>query len=165
MSSRSFSFTGRAGRRMALLALISLVVVAGCKGPVDGTNQKQPTGTLQISRGNRILLTLDVKLAITQAAQAKGLMGVKSLPKNSGMAFLFSGPVRFGFFMKDTLIPLDIAFWNSDGAVLEVLQMEPCTQADCPLYAPGSDYVGAVEVNKGRMAAAGVMPGDKVTVR
>lgn len=140
-------------------------MAAGCSKSIDGANSGSPRSELEISRGGKELLALKVQLALTPADQSKGLMGVKSLPDDSGMAFLFAAPVQYGFFMKDTLIPLDIAFWDEQGKIVDILQMEPCRSDPCPSFIPDSPYVGALEVNKGLLASEGIKPGDKVELK
>jgi hypothetical protein len=80
------------------------------------------------------------------------------------MLFLFPEDHRGGFWMKNTLIPLSIAFLDADGQVLAVLDMEPCRADPCPIYDPGVSYRSALEVNQGALARWGVGAGDVVTV-
>src|SRR5437660_10031753 len=87
-------------------------------------------------------------------------MGRERLAADAGMAFLFDGPTTVGFWMKDTLIPLDIAYWESGGRIVAILHMTPCRSGPCRLYAPGRAYVGAVEANRGFFTRHGVGPGD-----
>jgi uncharacterized membrane protein (UPF0127 family) len=63
--------------------------------------------------------------------------------------------------MKNTLIPLDIAFWDTEGVIVDILEMHPCREDPCPLYTPGKRYVGAVEANVGIMARHNVAIGDR----
>ena len=69
------------------------------------------------------------------------------------------------FWMKNTLIPLDIAFYDGRGRILRVLTMQPCRVAACPLYDPKVAYRGALEVNAGSFRRWGVGRGDRVVVR
>lgn len=80
----------------------------------------------------------------------QGLKGVEELPREAGMVFLYQEDTRAGFTMEDTLIPLSIAFFDADGTVLTVMDMEPCEAAPCPTHEPGVAYRGALEVNQGR---------------
>ena len=81
---------------------------------------------------------------------------------DAGMVFLWEGPVETTFWMKDTLIPLSIAFWNERGRIIEILDMAPCRQDDCPSYGPDEPFVGALEVNRGFFDDHGVEVGDRV---
>ncbi len=90
-------------------------------------------------------------------------MGVSDLPKNTGMVFLWEAPHQGSFHMLNTLIPLDIAFWDEDGQIVGTEQMQPCeTEPPCPTYGPEQPYIGAVELNEGELSAAGVEEGDTV---
>lgn len=66
-----------------------------------------------------------VKVAENQEERTKGLQGVKELPNNEGMLFIFDKPQTVGFWMKDTLIPLDIIFINEDMEVISTYKGEP----------------------------------------
>ena len=78
------------------------------------------------------------------------------------MAFLFDRPTSSSFWMKDTLIPLSIAFWDRSRRIVAILDMAPCRRSPCPLYSPGTSYIGAVEVNRGFFRQHGVRVGDRV---
>ena len=106
-------------------------------------------------------------LADTPEARARGLMGVTTVPDGVGMLFTFpdaTGPERPGFWMLDTLVPLDIAF-AADGVIVGVATMRPCPAAPCPVTHPGVDYDVALEVAAGALGAAGVGPGDRFVRR
>jgi uncharacterized protein len=66
------------------------------------------------------------------------------------------------FWMKDTVIPLSIAFWDDDGRIVSVLDMDPCIEDPCPTYGPDEPFVGAVEVDPGTFERHGVTLGDRV---
>ncbi|HXF36437.1 MAG TPA: DUF192 domain-containing protein, partial [Actinomycetota bacterium] len=112
------------------------------------------------SGGERVVLRVEV--ADAPAERARGLMGRERLPADAGMVFLFPRPTRAGFWMKDTLIPLSIAFWDEGGRIVAILDMEPCRRDPCPLYRPEAAYVGAVEANRGFFQRHGVEVGDEV---
>jgi uncharacterized membrane protein (UPF0127 family) len=154
--------------RAALVVLVT-TVVAACGGsggpdtgsPTPGPLEALPRGTLTVDSSGGTL-RLDVWIAETAASRQRGLMHVERIDAGAGMVFLFDEPTDGAFWMKDTLIPLSIAFWDEDGAIVGVLDMEPCRSDPCPLYSPGASYVGVVEVNRGVLAAAGVGPGSRV---
>lgn len=113
------------------------------------------------------VLRVDVVVADTPDARSRGLMGVAAVPDGVGMLFAFPdaiGPGRPGFWMLDTLVPLDIAF-AADGVVVGVATMEPCTAAPCPVTHPGVDYDVALEVAAGVLDAAGIGVGDRFVRR
>ena len=106
--------------------------------------------------------TLSVQVADTDEERARGLMGVEHLPPDHGVAFVWDDPVWSEFWMKNTLIPLSIAFWDSSGRIVGILDMQPCTSDPCPRYASPEPYVGAVEANLGWFGDRGVEVGDVV---
>ncbi len=89
-------------------------------------------------------------------------MGVKELGPDTGMAFLLDAPSDTSFWMKNTLIPLSVAFWDDDGRVLDILEMTPCTTDSCPTYTPRAPYTTALEMNAGWFRRHGVQIGDPV---
>jgi uncharacterized protein len=106
-----------------------------------------------------------VYVADRDELRRRGLMGVRELPREGGMLFLFPADTRGGFWMKDTLIPLSIAYFDAGGRVLAIMDMEPCTADPCPSYDPGVAYRGALEVNRGRFEDLGLAgPGWRVDV-
>jgi uncharacterized membrane protein (UPF0127 family) len=134
-------------------------VLAGCSngpGPLARGDL-----TIRTSHGP---IVLHVEIARSEGSRAHGLMGRTSLGSDAGMAFVFDRPTRNPFWMKDTLIPLSIAFWDRAGDVVAMLDMDPCRGDPCPLYGPGADYVGAVEATVGFFRDHGVAVGDAVTL-
>jgi len=108
--------------------------------------------------------TIRLLIADTWDEHAYGLMYRAKLADDKGMAFLFPEDVSYGFHMKDTLIPLSIAFFDVDGEILQILDMEPCEEEPCPTYDPGVTYRGALEVNQGAFEEWGVRIGDHFSV-
>jgi uncharacterized membrane protein (UPF0127 family) len=148
------------------LAWILVVAAGACSRPgepVAPSASGLPTGTLNV-RTRTGEVTLRVEIAATEQARAAGLMNRTTLPADSGMVFLFEAPTDGPFWMKDTLIPLSIAFWDADGRFIAILDMEPCQADPCPLYSPGVTYVGALEVNEGWFDDNGVALGDAVEI-
>ena len=105
-----------------------------------------------------------VEIAETQQQQQQGLMFREVLAPNNGMIFAFDGERTGGFWMKNTLIPLSIAFYGENGRILKILDMEPCEADPCRIYDPGVAYVGALEVNKGAFRHWGVKAGDRIVL-
>jgi uncharacterized membrane protein (UPF0127 family) len=106
--------------------------------------------------------TVRLEIAATPAARARGLMGRTEVPEGTGMVFLYPEDVAEAYWMKNTLVPLSIAFVAADGRVVSVSEMTPCRADPCPSYAPAGPYRYAVELAAGSFAAAGVGPGAKV---
>jgi uncharacterized membrane protein (UPF0127 family) len=154
--------------RSRLAALVAATLVAAsCTNasvaPVDPPGPL-PRGAL-IVRTSAGSVPLAVEIARTESARRYGLMGRRSLAPDAGMVFLFPGPVRDGFWMKDTRIPLSIAFWDAQRRIVATMEMVPCRTDPCPLYTPSEDYVGAAEANRGWFTRNGVRPGDAVTLQ
>lgn len=109
-------------------------------------------------------LLVRAEIADTPAERARGLMGRRDVPPGSGMLFLYERAGNWGgYWMRNTLVPLDIAFVRS-GKVVGVFRMEPCRTDPCPLTAPDEPFDSAVETTAGAFAAAGVAAGSSVRV-
>jgi uncharacterized protein len=116
---------------------------------------------IKVTSGAKIF-NLTVKVADTPQKRDKGLMYVQKLPKNEGMLFVFSEKTYGGFWMKNTLIPLSIAFLDSNGKILKILDMLPCKEDYCPTYDPELYYDYALEVNLGWFEKNQIKEGDFV---
>jgi uncharacterized membrane protein (UPF0127 family) len=91
-------------------------------------------------------------------------MGRTDLDSYDGMIFAWSSLTLTPFFMKDTLIPLSIAWFGSSGNFIFSTTMTPCppSTAQCTLYGPGVPYRYAIEVLKGGLGALGIVPGSSL---
>jgi uncharacterized protein len=123
-----------------------------------------PHGTAVI-RTPAHTVNVRVEIARTEVQREQGLMGRKTLARNAGMVFLFPSAMRTRFWMKDTLIPLSIAFWNKQGRILRILDMAPCLAEPCKVYDPGVAFTGALEVNRGAFRRWRVRPGARISIR
>jgi len=107
-----------------------------------------------------------VKLAKTEAQKEKGLMGVSFLDKDKGMLFVFEKEGIYPFWMKNTLIPLDIIWIGGDKKVVFIGQnIEPCKSLICPPIVPpgpGAKYV--LEINAGMAKEIGLEVGDELKI-
>ncbi len=104
-------------------------------------------------------------LAETAVQQSQGLMGRTDLSGYDGMLFVFEDDTRSAFFMKDTLIPLSIAWFDSDGGFVSAADMPPCgDEPVCPTYGPDADYRYALEVLEGGLPALGIGPGTRLLI-
>ena len=128
--------------------------------PTTGAAAGTATYHLLPEGGRRHTVRLEV--AADPGTRARGLMGRTQVPPGSGMVFLYPGDVRESFWMKDTLVPLSIAFVAADGRVVSVAEMTPCRADPCPTYEPAGPYRYAVELAAGAFPAAGVAAGDRV---
>jgi len=103
---------------------------------------------------------LKVELAVEEPQRLQGLMYRKSMAKEDGMLFIFDEPGYHSIWMKNTLIPLSVAFVDKDGVILNIADMEPLTLDSHQAAGPA---VYAIETNKGWFADKKIKPGDKVT--
>jgi uncharacterized membrane protein (UPF0127 family) len=138
---------------------IVLLAMTACRPatPVEGL----PRGTLSIE-GNFGTVQVAVAIAETDEAKSRGLMGVEEMDPDAGMVFLQDEAARISFWMKDTLIPLSIAFWGPNERIATILDMDPCRTNTCPTYDPEIEWVGALEVNQGFFAEHGIEEGAQV---
>lgn len=94
-----------------------------------------------------------------------GLMGVTDLGAYDGMVFRFDEDTTAGFYMRDTVIPLSIAWFDGDGRFVSSASMEPCLEStSCSTYYPTGAYRMALEVTQGWLPALGVRPGSKLVL-
>lgn len=113
---------------------------------------------------------VDAEKAETPEQRTMGLRFRDSLGPDEGMVFLFFQPTETSFVMGDVTFPLSIAFFDEEGTILEILDMEPCRQDPCPAYTPRDEdgsalaFYGALEVNQGKFEEWGVEIGDRITV-
>jgi uncharacterized protein len=147
--------------RLAPALVAALILGAGCGYGDDqaSTAFAKATVLIETDDGSKLLT---VEVAENSEQRAQGLMHRKSLGADSGMVFVFFEPTSGGFWMKNTLIPLSIAYFDVDGEILRIMDMKPCTQDPCETYNPGVDYMGALEVNQGAFEKWGVEEGDVI---
>jgi uncharacterized protein len=111
---------------------------------------------------NRPQSRVSLEVAADEAARERGLSKRTELSPGTGMVFLFPADTSVAFWMKDTLVPLQIAFVGGDGRVVGLFEMPPCRADPCPTYAPTRPYRYAVELPSGAFTAAGIREGDRV---
>ncbi len=102
---------------------------------------------------------LQVEVAATEPERRTGLMNRDTLGGDEGMLFVFDDPGYYTFWMKNTRIPLSIAFVDSEGTILNILEMQPRT---LDTHGAAGPALYAIEANKGWFAAHGIKAGDKV---
>ncbi len=104
-----------------------------------------------------------VEIADTDAEREKGLMFRKEVPPDRGMLFDFKTPREVAFWMKNTLIPLDIIYIRTDGTILSIARnTTPLSEAPIP---SGGPVVGVLELAGGRAGEISLMPGDRIEHR
>jgi uncharacterized protein len=123
-----------------------------------------PHGTATITTPHA-RVSLRVEIADNDTRREQGLMFRRRLAAKSGMAFVWRRDVDGAFWMKNTLIPLSIAFYDARGRIVRLVDMAPCRADPCPVYDPQTTYRGALEVNRGAFRRWKVKVGDRVVVR
>jgi uncharacterized protein len=118
-----------------------------------------PTLTIVNSAGGRV--PVGVEVADTDAERQTGLMGWTVLPEDAGMLFVFEGEQTLSFWMKDTLIPLSIAYIDAEGRIVDIQDMQPLDDVP-PHYVSAEPARYALEVNQGFFEERGVTIGDFV---
>jgi uncharacterized membrane protein (UPF0127 family) len=155
-------------RRAVVVALV--LVACGCGGSADRATST-PTDELPViepfSRGGVEFTAADgtvtcscVLVADTGDERAQGLMNVTDLQGFAGMVFVFDEDVTSQFFMRDTPMPLSIAWIAADGSLVSTADMDPCLDGgDCVSYPADGPYRFALEVPQGDLAAVGAVEG------
>jgi len=135
---------GTMGAVRTLKFLVLLLAIACASGnPGTPASCPQDQATVSFSKDAQ----LRVQVAADDASRQRGLMVVTDLPENHGMAFTWTSPTDTTFWMKDTLIPLSIAFIDQEGKVITISEMTPCTADPCTTYAADAPYTMAIEAN------------------
>jgi uncharacterized protein len=126
--------------------------------------QQMPPGAKQPSEFPRVKLTagmfvIDAAVAANDADREQGLMYRSQLGPNEGMLFVFGENAVHCFWMKNTLIPLSIAFIRADGTITDIDEMQAETTNN---HCPRNNGVFALEMPKGWFTAKGIKPGMKI---
>lgn len=172
------------GRRTAKVALVVVVLAAGAVFLSSGADRPaDPTLLPAAGRtpvagfgeiGFRVERTPEREavpaaercalLAETGEQHSRGLMHRRDLSGYDGMLFDFGRPHTGTFWMKDTPMPLSIAWFDTSGNFVSAADMEPCLdRPQCPSYAANGPYRYALEVPKGGLAGLGIGPGARLT--
>ncbi|HEY6000691.1 MAG TPA: DUF192 domain-containing protein [bacterium] len=113
-------------------------------------------------RGN----CFDAEIAVTAEERSRGLMHRTTLAPGAGMLFVFPAAGRHGFWMKNTLIELDIVFIGADKRVVDIARRaQPCRKEPCAEYYPGAPAAYALEIAGGLADRYGLGAGDPVEFR
>jgi len=151
-----------------LIAAASIFVLGGClggvsdqSGQIEADGGKGPTVILNTEKGKT---EVTVEIADTRAERTKGLMYrySESLPQDHGMFFIFEKEDALTFWMKNTLIPLDMVFFDRDYKVVSVVKnAQPCKKEPCDLYPSAKAAKFVLEVNGGFADSINLKEGDK----
>jgi len=152
-------------RRLAVTAVAALALAAGCKsdGQRAGSTSAPPAAaSATIDTGER-RVTFRVELAITPPEQERGLMFRKSMDADAGMLFVSENERPHVFWMKNTLIPLDMIFIGANRRIVGIVQnAEPQSLTGRQVDGP-SQYV--LEIGGGLSASLGIRAGQFVEFR
>jgi len=108
----------------------------------------------------------NVELANTTAEREMGLMCRENLDPQAGMFFIFPATGRHSFWMKNTLIPLDIIWINEENKIVFISKdTKPCAVANCPLIFPNKDALYTLEINTGIADRMNLQVGDDVVMQ
>lgn len=138
-------------RLFFLFIIFSVCVYAlGCSQSNSGA--KENSDTEEPKNNGLTTLRIDsvpLKIEVVQSdeARAKGLMFREELPEDQGMLFVFPNEHTLSFWMRNTFIPLDIAFINANGKIVDIQRMEPLDESKSYISAAPALY--ALEVNAG----------------
>jgi uncharacterized membrane protein (UPF0127 family) len=166
-------------RTIVLLAMALLI--SGCGGADEGAGaegERSPGGeeatlnsqdasltssTVRIDASDGESVQVRVEIADDAEEMARGLMGRTALAEDAGMLFVYPEERELSFWMKDTLIPLSIAFMDSGGRIVDIQDMKALDD-DPPHYVSAEPARYALEVNKGFFDERGVEVGDRAAL-
>jgi len=143
--------------RILLLALCMLAGLTGCQ---QKNSDSTPFGlrVVKLRIGNSSLFA---EVADNPQTSATGLMFRDSLPEDHGMLFVFEKPKTASFWMKNTKIPLSIAYIDSAGRILQIESMKPLDET--PIESTSNEVAFALEVNEGWFKRNEVSPGAQIS--
>jgi uncharacterized protein len=157
---------------------IAGILILSCSLPVRSASPFETRNTVRTKitqQGQNLPLTarftaegqtILLEVARTAQEQSTGLMYRKSLAANRGMLFVFSPARPASFWMKNTLIPLDMVFMSSGVVKYISANVPPCKVADCPGYGPQSQIPidNVIELRAGRAAELKIKVGDRLKI-
>lgn len=154
--------------RIVTALFIAGFVLGGCSGITDGLSPGEtpergvsilPVRTISLNGPGGQRLSLDVEVASTQEQQARGLMFRTKVER--GMLFVFTDERPLSFWMKNTLVPLDIIYFAADGSFVSTTTMEPCTADPCRSYPSSGPARYALEMPAGFMSGSNAIIGEE----
>ncbi len=145
--------TGGSGSRSA-----NTTPVPDSRPQTTTSDSELRTVTIESSRGEEV--KMKVEIADDTPEQIRGLMYRTALAEDRGMLFVYPDEEQRSFWMKNTLIPLSIAFMDSEGRLVDIQDMKPLDD-DPPHYVSAEPAQYALEVNRGFFEEHGVEVGDR----
>ena len=154
-------------RLVSLFIILSLVVLVGCseneeKAALDP--EEYATGNVTLINSENEKFNFNVEIPLTPEGFSKGLMFRELLDDDEGMLFAFEGDAERSFWMKNTLIELDMLFIGSDLEIKKIHNAVPCVEDPCPLYRSGTPVKYVLEIRGGLAGELNVTEGDFVEI-
>ncbi len=152
-------------KQFFFILMVSLAFLwTGCSKENKTALPPEALGPLDTATFNLGSVSVEIEIAFTPQEQMQGLMFRKSMPENHGMLFVYRQPRFLDFWMKNTLIPLDIAFIREDGTIGNIEAMKPQQGKLEPEERYHSRYKSlyALEMNQGWFEKQGIRAGDKI---
>jgi len=147
-------------RFLPLFLLTALALLVGCGADAKkAAAVKSVEDRFPIKVGDRMV---QMQVALQPAEMSKGLMFRKTMGEDEGMIFVFARPQLMSFWMRNTELPLDIGYFETDGELREVYPMYPHDER--PVKSVGRRQL-ALEMNQGWYARTGVKPGAKLDMK
>lgn len=143
-------------RLHAIVVRCALASAVALGAALPGAQAQTRLPTTELSAG---IHTIQAEVAATEEARRKGLMFRESMKPNEGMLFVFDAPDQQCFWMRNTLIPLSIAFITDDGTIRNIADMTPMS-ADTHCSRGAVRY--GLEMNQGWFSARGIVAGQKI---
>ncbi|MDR1566119.1 MAG: DUF192 domain-containing protein [Treponema sp.] len=153
------AFSAAIGNRLFLTALLCLQAAAFSSCRAQGNIKFEKRDLILEGQGKTALIKAEI--ARTGAERARGLMYRQELKDGEGMLFIFERDETLSFWMKNTTIPLSIAYISSEGRILEIHDLEA---GNLNPVRSGRSARYALEVPRGYFARTGFGPGDRVAV-
>lgn len=167
--------------KRTIVLIMTVLLIAGCGGADGGTggssnnsgatrsaegqgatsgDSSPATSTVRIGASGGESVEVEVEIADDTEEMARGLMGRTALAEDAGMLFVYPDERELSFWMKDTLIPLSIAFMDAEGRIVDIQDMRALDDTP-PHYTSAEPARYALEVNKGFFDERGVEVGDR----
>jgi uncharacterized protein len=140
------------------LGILTIVIAACQSSSAPDDSALEMREVYLVSPGGNAL-TITAEIADTPEKQRTGLMHRQSLDPDKGMLFVFDRAFPLSFWMKNTLIPLDILFFDGDMQLVSTKNMYPCTYDTCPYTRSDAPAKFALEVVSGFIAEHEIVPG------